>query len=156
MTLDFFVIHVTEECVLNPYGRCGSRRSDRYWGSSKLPNRHDRILINDDRAWFIDLLCFCLIRPGRHPKIPFSKILEVVSRPEFAQDHGSGAVLAGTPKMLICTYTAGVLTLCTYTGTIGYLCCTSLIPCAAAVSYLSYSYTYLLVRYDTDTTSTYK
>jgi hypothetical protein len=23
-------------------------------------------------------------------KIPFSKILEVVSRPEFAQDHGSG------------------------------------------------------------------
>jgi hypothetical protein len=37
-----------------------------------------------------DVLCLCLIRPGRRPKKSFSNIPEVVSRPEFAQDHESG------------------------------------------------------------------
>ena len=37
------------------------------------------------------ILCLCLIHPCRHPKkFHLSKILEVVSRPEFAQDHESG------------------------------------------------------------------
>jgi hypothetical protein len=38
----------------------------------------------------VHVLCLCLTRPGRHPKKSFPKILEVVSRPEFAQDHKSG------------------------------------------------------------------
>jgi hypothetical protein len=36
------------------------------------------------------LLWICITRPGRPQKFSFSKILEVVSRPEFVQDHESG------------------------------------------------------------------
>ena len=39
---------------------------------------------------WIGILCLCSTLHGRHPKKSFSKILEAVSRPEFAQDHESG------------------------------------------------------------------
>jgi len=58
-------------------------------------------------------------------------------------------VLAGTPKILICTYTAGVLTFCTYTGAIGYLCCTWLIPGAGGRAGAPPS----LLRFDFGTTA---
>ena len=55
---------------------------------------------------WIGILCLCSTLHGRHPKKSFSKILEAVSRPEFAQDHESGlrsdrgpVVLCGFSKL---------------------------------------------------------
>jgi len=39
---------------------------------------------------WIGILCLCSTLHGRHPKNSFSKILQAVSRPEFAKDHESG------------------------------------------------------------------
>jgi hypothetical protein len=50
-----------------------------------------RILATRSEAVHYCVWLYCaLIRPGRHQKILFSKILEVISRPEFAHDHESG------------------------------------------------------------------
>ena len=46
------------------------------------------------------VLCLCLTRPGRPTIFSFSKILEVVSRPEFAQDHESGLRFDRGPVVL--------------------------------------------------------
>ena len=46
------------------------------------------------------VLCLCLTRPDRPTIFSFSKILEVVSRPEFAQDHESDLSVDRGPVVL--------------------------------------------------------
>ena len=50
-----------------------------------------------------DVLCLCVICPGRHSKNPFSKIQVVVSIPEFAQDHES-ALRSDWGPVVLCDF----------------------------------------------------
>jgi hypothetical protein len=51
----------------------------------------------------LDVLCLCVTCRGRHSKNPFSKILDVVSIPEFAQDHES-ALRSDVGPVVLCDF----------------------------------------------------